>query len=106
VNLSRRTGATCSFSKLCRRPLGRKNGNYGTDYLAIPYRDHLGVERLFYPDFIIKKGKRVGILDTKAGDTAEDGNAKQKAEALQAYIKSAKTDYRLWGGIVTRSSGT
>jgi hypothetical protein len=83
-----------------------KNGNYGTDYLAIPYKDQAGIERLFYPDFIIKQGKRIGILDTKAGFTADDAEAKTKAEALHTYLKTTKTDYELWGGIVVPSGGT
>jgi len=54
----------------------------------------------FYPDFIVcyKDGK-VGIFDTKEGQTASSNSTKLKAEALQRYIKEDKTK-KLFGGIV------
>ena len=81
-----------------------KNGNFGADHFAIAYTDKAGVERLFYPDFIVRQGNRVGIIDTKSGLVAEE--AKAKAKALHHYLKTTKGKFRLWGGIVTEHSGT
>lgn len=80
-----------------------KNGNYGADFLAIPYIDATGTERLFYPDFIVRQGNRIGIFDTKSGLVAAD--AKFKAEALFRYIKANRSKHHLFGGIVTEHSG-
>jgi len=92
-----------------------KNGDYGRQNLAIEYKDSNEELRLFYPDFIIKQGNKIGLLDTKGGMIAKD--AKEKAEALQKYIKKfnekgifEKFEYKslnikLWGGIITESGG-
>ncbi len=81
-----------------------KNGDYGRSNFAIKYKDGNDELRLFYPDFIVKQGGRLGIFDTKSGQTAK--NAKYKAEALQCFIKAYKGEYKLWGGIVVPSAGT
>lgn len=70
--------------------------------LAIPYLDGAR-ERLFYPDFIIRQGDKIGIFDTTSGIVAEDKT--HKATARQKYIRTTKTDLKLRGGIVTKSSG-
>jgi type III restriction enzyme len=82
-----------------------KNGDYGRDFFAIQYTDKNGKLSLFYPDFLVKtKDGRLGIFDTKGGQTAE--SSKEKAEALQAYIEEQnKEEKNLWGGIVIQSSG-
>jgi len=41
----------------------------------------------------------IGIFDTKSRFTASDKNAKQKADALQEYIRKHR-DLKLWGGLV------
>ncbi|MEQ1717208.1 MAG: DEAD/DEAH box helicase family protein [Hyphomicrobium sp.] len=80
-----------------------KNGDSAHYDLGIPYTDTAGIEHVFYPDFIVRQGRRIGILDTKSGLVAQD--AKAKAEALQRYIKTTKTKLDLWGGIVVPSGG-
>jgi type III restriction enzyme len=89
-----------------------KNADNGRDAFGIEYVDNHGVNRIFYPDFIVKQGDKIGIFDTKGGITAEV--AKEKAEALQQYIasNSGAQTYKdksgnlitknqiLWGGIV------
>jgi len=78
-----------------------KNGEGEKKYLSVKYRDNKKVPRGFYVDFIVlTKDGKVGLFDTKAGRTAED--SKQKAEALQKYIKdqNEKHNKKLWGGIV------
>lgn len=89
-----------------------KNADSGREAFGIEYTDNHNVNRVFYPDFIVKQGDKIGIFDTKSGYTAE--LAKQKAEALQRYIAnhSGTQTYKdasgnlitkkqeLWGGIV------
>ena len=81
-----------------------KNGAGGRTDLAIEYSDANGAKRLFYPDFIVRQGKKIGIFDTKDGSTAE--GAKERAEALAKYLKTNGKSYKLWGGIVVDSGGT
>jgi hypothetical protein len=71
-------------------------------YFAVVYVDAQGVERAFYPDYIIKFADgQVGIYDTKsAGFQIEE--TKVKAEALQKYIKDQK---KVVGGIVIFNNG-
>jgi type III restriction enzyme len=77
-----------------------KNGDSKNEiYLGIPLIDEKGKESTFYPDFIVSyKDGKIGIFDTKAGQTATSTDTKLKAEALQAYIKESK-DKNLFGGI-------
>ncbi len=89
-----------------------KNADSGREAFGIEYRDSQDINRVFYPDFIVKQGDRIGIFDTKSGITAEV--AKHKAETLQRYItnNSGTQTYKdasdnfitkkqiLWGGIV------
>ena len=78
-----------------------KNGEGEKKYFSVKYRDSKKFPRGFYVDFIVlTKDGKVGLFDTKAGRTAED--SKQKAEALQRYIKeqNEKHNKKLWGGIV------
>jgi type III restriction enzyme len=77
-----------------------KNGDSKNEiYLGIPFIDEKGKESTFYPDFIVSyKDGKIGIFDTKAGQTATSTDTKLKAEALQAYIKESK-DKNLFGGV-------
>lgn len=79
-----------------------KNGEKMKKYFAVAYIDAYGVERAFYPDYIIKFADgHVGIYDTKsAGFQVED--TKVKAEALQKYIKEQR---KVAGGIVIFEHG-
>ncbi len=93
-----------------------KNGDFGRDNFAVEYANDDGVSSLFYPDFIVKQGNRIGIFDTKAGDTAK--NAGSRAKGLQSFIGAYNAGkcqrwgdyainekYTLWGGIVVQNGG-
>lgn len=82
-----------------------KNGDYGKDYFAIKYfNTDDNKDELFYPDWIIKfkKGK-VGIFDTKDGDTAKSQETKDKARALSLKLKELGKQYI--GGISVFENG-
>ncbi len=80
-----------------------KQNDSGKNVFAIEYYNSQDKKTaLFYPDFIIKKQDMVYILDTKSGITAKQKETKEKAEALQQWIKNNKDkyDYKIIGGIV------
>jgi type III restriction enzyme len=78
-----------------------KNGISKDTYFGIKYFKDTADIAVFYPDYIVKFADgRIGIFDTKSGNTAKE--AKQKAEALQEYIKT-NNDQNLFGGIVTNT---
>jgi type III restriction enzyme len=80
-----------------------KQPDSGRDVFAIEYLDSQEKKsRLFYPDFIIKTTKNLYILDTKSGITARTSETKDKAEALQKWIKNNqdKYNFNIIGGIV------
>ncbi len=82
-----------------------KNGDYGKIFYALKYMDSIDQkEALFYPDWIIyfKDGK-IGIFDTKDGDTARSQETKDKAIALSRKLKQLGNKYV--GGIIIKSSG-
>jgi type III restriction enzyme len=79
-----------------------KQADSGRDSFAIEYYDSQEkTNRLFYPDFVIKKGNNIYLLDTKKGETAKSQNTKDKAEYLQKWIKKNQKNYKynLIGGI-------
>ena len=77
-----------------------KNGEAEVKYFAILRAD----DRAFYPDFIVQfKDGTIGIFETKSGFTAGE-DAKERAEALQIYIK--KNPKKLWGCIAIYINGT
>lgn len=82
-----------------------KNGDYGKEYFAIKYwGPKEKIFRLFYPDWIIRfKDGRIGIFDTKAGDTALPENTKDKAKALSIKLKELGKNYV--GGIAVFENG-
>jgi type III restriction enzyme len=82
-----------------------KNGSQGKDYFAIKYYNSTdGKEELFYPDWIIKfKDGRVGIYDTKAGQTAQLQETADKAKALALKLEKLGNGYV--GGIVVLEGG-
>ncbi|MDD5770039.1 MAG: restriction endonuclease subunit R, partial [Candidatus Gracilibacteria bacterium] len=84
-----------------------KNGDSGSEYFAIKYYDTFRqTERLFYVDFIVKlKNGKILMVDTKSGITATSQETKNKAEALQKWIKNQK-DLDIIGGIVLNTGGT
>ncbi len=82
-----------------------KNGDYGKNYYAIKYFNSVDQkDELFYPDWIIKfKDGRVGIFDTKDGDTATSQETKDKAGALSKKLKELGKKYV--GGIAVFENG-
>jgi type III restriction enzyme len=82
-----------------------KNGNQGKNYLSIKYvNSSAKEENLFYPDWIICfTDGRVGIFDTKNGNTATGNNVIDKARALQIKLKQFGKKYI--GGIVIQEAG-
>ena len=66
-----------------------KNGNQGKSYLGIKYTNSSTKDDdLFYPDWIIRfSNGRIGIFDTKKGDTATSTETADKARALQQKLK-------------------
>jgi len=82
-----------------------KNGNYGINNYAIKYWDsNENIYRLFYPDWIIRfKNGKIGIFDTKSGDTALPEKVKDKAKSLSIKLKSLGVKYV--GGIAVFENG-
>lgn len=73
-----------------------RNGDKGSLYFSIPYKKD-NIIKNFYPDFIVKYNDgNIGVYDTKSEQTAQDGEAKEKAEFLYAY----KTKFKLNGGLL------
>lgn len=87
-----------------------KNGDYGKDYFALKYFNTTkDKESLFYPDWIIKlKDNKIGIFDTKGGQTASSQETIEKAEALNKYIKQLNKiggcEHEFIGGIVIKEN--
>ena len=81
-----------------------KNGEKMERYFAVPYqfldKNQKGRRAAFYPDYIIRfKDGSIGIYDTKAGFTADNEHVRQKADALQRFIRE-HSDLNLKGGII------
>ena len=84
-----------------------KQEDSGRSEFAVSYKDEDGKDRLFYPDWIIKRRNTLWIVDTKAGNTLSSPDTKYKAEALQRWIKDKQgkhNNYKIIGGIVTRQN--
>lgn len=76
-----------------------KNGAKNEKYFAIKYSEN-DIIRAFYPDFIVLySDDRIGIFDTKGGQTETSEETRLKANALAEYIEN--NDKNLFGGIVT-----
>jgi type III restriction enzyme len=82
-----------------------KNGNQGKKYLGIKYTNSVTKEDgLFYPDWIIRfTDGRIGIFDTKKGDTATSAETADKTKALQQKLKVFGKKYI--GGIAVQEAG-
>ena len=81
----------------------QKQNDSGRNVFAIEYYNSQDKKMsLFYPDFIVKKQDTIYILDTKSGITAKSQETKEKAEALQKWIKDNKHKYtyNIIGGIL------
>jgi len=82
-----------------------KNGDQGKNYLGIKYTNSsTKEENLFYPDWIIRfSDGRIGIFDTKKGDTATSTDTADKAKSLQAKLK--QFGKKFVGGIAVQEAG-
>ncbi|BBM89968.1 hypothetical protein COTS27_01686 [Spirochaetota bacterium] len=80
-----------------------KQDDSGRNQFAVEYKDGQGgKDRLFYPDWIIKKDEILYIVDTKSGNTLNSQDTKYKAEALQKWIKDNQIEgfNKIVGGII------
>lgn len=79
-----------------------KNGDKGTEYHSVCYKDGTGKIRLFYPDYVVGTKDGIWIIETKGGFSASgqsqniDDFAPRKFEVLKNYLK----EYNLKGGFV------
>lgn len=86
-----------------------KNGEKMDRYFAIPYEitdEETGVKRMrgFYPDYIVRfSDGRVGIYDTKSGNTVTSKDTYAKSNVLQEYI-AIHSNLNIIGGILNRRS--
>jgi type III restriction enzyme len=82
-----------------------KNGDSGNEFFALPYFDAaLSRERLFYPDWFVKAGGKLWVLDTKGGWTADSASASasDKNAGLSQWLAD---DSAFDGGIVVCENG-
>lgn len=79
-----------------------KNRENEPKYFSVGYIDEEGFKSTFYVDFIVKfNNGKIGLFDTKLGSTVKEKYTKNKAEALQNYIREENNKGKnLWGGIV------
>jgi len=82
-----------------------KNGENDRKYLAIKYSDPAsGRLRAFYVDFVVQMADgRVGLFDTKAGQTEASPDTALKARALAGYVGGSEG---MFGGIAILRGGT
>lgn len=82
-----------------------KNGNQGKKYLGIKYtHSDTNEDDTFHPDWIIYfHDGRIGIFDTKKGDTATSIETADKAKALQSKLKVFGKKFI--GGIAVQEAG-
>lgn len=78
-----------------------KNGDTGQNYLSIVYLTGTGKQRLFYPDYIVKKSDgSIWLIEAKGGESADgesqniDLSAPNKFDALKNYAGENKVN---WG---------
>lgn len=83
-----------------------KNGDKGSEYFSIVYRDNFGKLKSFYPDYIIGTNDgKTWIIETKGGFKASgdsediDKFSKFKFEALKKYLAK----HNLKGGFVRQN---
>jgi type III restriction enzyme len=82
-----------------------KNGSSGKDAYCFKYKNtSTEEESLFYPDWILKfKDGKIGIFDTKGGNTAT--NTEGRAEALAKKIKTLNAEgLNIIGGIALQEN--
>ena len=82
-----------------------KNGSSGKDAYCFKYKNTATEEEsLFYPDWILKfKDGRIGIFDTKGGNTATNTEGRAKALANKIIALNAK-GLSIVGGIALQEN--
>lgn len=66
-----------------------KNGDSGQQYLSIVYKTNLGIQRLFYPDYILQlKDGTIWIIETKGGE--KQGKSKNIDVQVENKFKAFK----------------
>lgn len=79
-----------------------KNGDKGTDFYSVAYKDGTGKMRLFYPDYVLGTIDGIWIIETKGGFSPSgrsqdvDDFSPRKFEVLKSYL----TEHNLKGGFV------
>ncbi|MBP5442660.1 MAG: DEAD/DEAH box helicase family protein [Treponema sp.] len=79
-----------------------KNGDKGTEFYSVCYKDGTGKMRLFYPDYVVGTVEGIWIIETKGGFSSSgqsqniDDFAPRKFEVLKNYLSQAN----LKGGFV------
>ena len=84
-----------------------KNGENAKEHFAVPYIDYLNVQRLFYPDFVIKGiNGTTWLFDTKT-EGSDPANAHLKHKALIEFIeeRNQRGLQTLGGIIIGRKNG-
>ncbi len=78
-----------------------KNGENAKEHFAVPYIDYLNVQRLFYPDFVIKGiNGTTWLFDTKT-EGSDPANVHLKHNALIEFIEERnQRGLQTLGGIV------
>ena len=78
-----------------------KNGDSGIQYMSIVYLDGLLKQRLFYPDYIVKKKDgSIWIIETKGGQSSDGIDQNIDAQILNkfdAFKKYAEKYHINWG---------
>ena len=79
-----------------------KNGDSGQQYLSIVYGTNLGIQRLFYPDYILQlKDGTIWIIETKGGEKqGKSKNIDVQVENKFKAFKSFATKYGYKFGFV------
>ncbi|WHZ05850.1 DEAD/DEAH box helicase family protein [Neobacillus sp. YX16] len=103
-----RSDSEKTFEKYCETSSSidwiYKNGDKGNEYFSIVYLDNFGKQKSFYPDYIVSKGGKIWIIETKGGFTRSgdsediDKFSPKKFEVLKRYLHK----HNLKGGFVRK----
>lgn len=85
------------FEKYCQNSKNvqwiYKNGESSKEFFSIIYKDGLGKEWSFYPDYILEVNNEIWIIETKGGESSSgqskniDKKAHYKFDALKVYAE-------------------
>ena len=105
ATLKIRSRSESMFEKFCNKREDvdwvYKNGDSGQSYMSIVYITGSGKQRLFYPDYIVRKNDgTIWLIEAKGGESAEgksqniDEQAENKFNALKEYARKHNMN---WG---------